>query len=95
MATQSTDLDATAIHRAVSDHSGGWDEGNAQRIGISLHERLAKRAVRRDHRGKEILDELTKTALLEKTRAEGGSDVPPDKRHCTITILDRQRRLRA
>ena len=85
----STDSESKAIHRAVSDYFGGWDEANVEQISRSLHAGLAKGAIRRDGTGKEFLHRLTKEQMLAKTKEGGGSDVPAERRHCTITILDR------
>jgi len=89
MDLQSTNSVDQAIHNTVSDYFGGWYEANVERISRSLHEGLAKRAIKRDEKGKAYLHKLTKEQMVEKTREGGGSDSLPDKRHWTITILDR------
>jgi len=89
MTTQVTGPDSAAIHQAASDYYGGWYEANVERIARSLHSDLAKRAIRKDEKGKDILYHLSKEQMLEKTKEGAGSDTPAGKRHLEITILDR------
>ncbi len=89
MNIQSRDLDIKAIHEAVEDYYGGWYEANPERISRSLHANLAKRAIKFDDTGKEYLLHLSKEVMVDATRQGEGSKTPLEKRHLTITILDR------
>jgi hypothetical protein len=88
MDTQSKDLEIEAIHNTVEDYYGGWYTANAERIERCLHANLAKRAIKSDETGTEYLRHLTKEMMVDATRRGGGTDLPADKRHWAITILD-------
>jgi hypothetical protein len=69
--------------------NGGWYEANVERISRSLHPVLAKRAIRKDEKGKDSIYHLSKERMLEKTKEGGGSATPISKQRYEITILDR------
>lgn len=95
MTMVNNDTDSKAIHQAASDYYGGWYEANVERISRSLHPDLAKRAIRRDEKGKDYLYHLSKEQMLEATQKGGGSETPANKRLCEITILDRYEEMAA
>ncbi len=89
MTTPNPDPDRAAIHQAALDYYGGWYEANVARIARSLHPELAKRAIKRDEKGRDYLYQLNRERMLDATRRGGGSEVPPAERRCDVTLLDR------
>lgn len=75
------------IALAVFDYIDGWYEADAARMERALHPELAKRIV---HTGGERarLDHMGAMALVQATRAGGGSSVPPSQRVKEVVILD-------
>jgi hypothetical protein len=88
MDIQTKEADINAIDEAVSDYYGGWYEANPERMRRCLHPNLAKRTIKLDEAGKEYLLTLTKEVMVDATSNGGGSAVPIEKHHWTITILD-------
>ena len=68
----------SAIKSAAMDYVEGWYQGDAERMAKSLHPDLVKRTVR----------ELSKTTLVEYTRAGGGKDTAKDKLFYEVDVLD-------
>lgn len=81
------DVEREALTRTVLDYAEGWYEGNAERMERSLHPDLAKRTVvTRDGRGR--LDHMGALALIQYTRAGGGSKTQKDKQLKDIVVFD-------
>lgn len=82
--------DEAAIKKPALNYIEGWYEGNAARMESALHPELAKRALIVDlSTGHSRLDSMSAMALVQRTRAGGGSKTPKDKQQKDITILDR------
>ena len=78
-----------AIRQAALDYLEGWYEGNVDRMDAALHPDLAKRIVYPHPKtGRSMLNEATKSAMLEYTRAGGGKDKAKEGTGNEITILD-------
>lgn len=95
MTTKITDPDIAAIYQAASDYYGGWYAADVERMDRCLHPGLAKRAVRKDEKGKDFLHHLSKEQMLEKTQEGGGSDIPAEKQRYEITLLNRYEEIAA
>jgi len=81
--------DSLAIKNASMEYVEGWYQADAERMARSLHPDLVKRAVRDLPKGgRPILGHLSKTTLVEYTRAGGGKDTPEEKLFYELTILD-------
>ncbi len=95
MTTQKIDTDTEAIIEAASDYYGGYYAADPERIARSLHPGLAKRAIRKNEQGQDFLYHLDKDRMVEITRQGGGTDIPAEKRHFEVTILDRYEEIAA
>ncbi len=83
------DEDTAAIRHAAFDYIEGWYAGDAARMARALHPELAKRMVYTDTRsGHSMLDQMGAMTLVDRTRAGGGKQTPPDKRREEFTLLD-------
>ncbi len=78
-----------AIKSAAMDYVEGWYQGDAERMAKSLHPDLVKRTVRElSKTGQPLLNHISKTTLVEYTRAGGGKDTPKDKLFYEVVVLD-------
>lgn len=78
-----------AIRRAALDYMQGWYEGDAERMLRSLHPELVKRAILHDPQtGAVRFSHLNQQQMVAKTQQGGGTDIPSDKRHYDVSILD-------
>ena len=69
-----TAADTAAIHATVVDYVDGWWTGDVDRMERSLHPDLVKRIVgTHPGTGRSLLNSVTKSAMVEYTRAGGGS----------------------
>lgn len=69
-----TAADTAAIHATVVDYVDGWWTGDVDRMERSLHPDLVKRiVVTHPGTGRSLLNSVTKSAMVEYTRAGGGS----------------------
>jgi hypothetical protein len=86
-ASAQTAADSAAIRQTALDYIEGWYEGNADRMARAVHGELAKRIVVRDpRRPHEFVAQMGATALIEGTRAGGGTKTEPKRKE--LTILD-------
>jgi hypothetical protein len=88
LAAQGSAEDSAAILRAALDYIDGYYEGNGERMERALHPELAKRIVRTNQNGRSTLGQMSAMSLVQGTRAEGGRDIPPERRQKDVTILD-------
>jgi len=77
-----------AIREAVLNYIGGWYEANPARMEKALDAELVKRYVEKSPTGKSILISIGARAMVDYTRAGGGSKTPKEKRQNEVTILD-------
>ena len=82
-----TAADSAAIRATALDYAEGWYTGSAERMGRSLHPRLAKRiSVQRN--GAWQLNEMTAEELSSAAGGGGGTRTPQDQRQADVQILD-------
>ena len=87
-ATAQTPADSAAIRATALDYIEGFYTGDAERMDRALHDDLKKRIVQRKPGEPEVLDEMTKTQLVEMTAGGGGTGMPEDRKVSDVTILD-------
>ncbi len=81
--------DLEAIRQTALDYVEGWYEGDAHRIGRSLHPSLVKRGLKQElPSGALYLNYLTREEMVAATTNDGGSRVPVGQRLYDIAILD-------
>jgi hypothetical protein len=81
--------DAAAIRTAALDYAEGWYEGNADRMGRAVHPELVKRIVVFDSvTGRDLIQNMGATALVNGTRRGFGRSTPTDLQEKEVRILD-------
>jgi hypothetical protein len=84
-----SEADRAALTKAALDYVEGWYEGSAERMARAVHPELAKRIVRTDQRtGKNLIQQMGASALVEGTRSGGGKNTPAEKQQKDVVILD-------
>lgn len=83
-----TKKDELAVKQAALDYIEGWYEANPERMERALHPDLVKRYVIKLPTGKEILESVSAQAMVEMTRAGGGSKTPKEKQQNEVVVLD-------
>jgi hypothetical protein len=83
-----TAADSAAIRAAVLDYVDGWWAGDVERMERSLHPDLMKRNVwTHEGTGRSMLNSSTKSAMVEFTRAGGGSAEIDQKGEVTVQLI--------
>jgi hypothetical protein len=78
-----------AVKAAVLNYIEGWYEGNVERMDKALHPELLKRAPRAfPPTGSMIISSLSKSNMVEYTKAGFGKKFPKDKLKLAVTVLD-------
>jgi hypothetical protein len=80
--------DSAAIRATALDYVEGWYEGNAERMGRSLHPELVKRIIARDSTGRAWVSNQGYGNLVANTARGGGRNTPPERRLKDVKILD-------
>lgn len=81
--------DSAAIRAAALDYAEGWYEGNADRMGRAVHPELVKRIVVFDSvTGRDLIQNMGATALVNGTRRGFGKGTPPERQLKDVRILD-------
>ncbi|MGH7566987.1 MAG: nuclear transport factor 2 family protein [Gemmatimonadota bacterium] len=81
--------DSAAIRATALDYIEGWYDGDAERMGRSLHPELVKRIVMiNPDTGEPFIDTMGAGKLIEGSRAAYGRQTPEDQRRTDVTILD-------
>lgn len=81
--------DSAAIRAAALDYIEGWFAGDAARMERAVHPELVKRIVVTDEvTGKDWVDGMGASKLVEGTRRGFGKEVPENARRREVTILD-------
>lgn len=84
-----TAADSTAIRSAALDYIEGWFAGDPDRMAGALHPELVKRIVVTDEAtGRDWIDGMGMSKLVEGTRRAFGTQVPSEKRRTDVIILD-------
>lgn len=83
------DQEATAIKKAVLNYIEGWYDGDIDRMNKALHTDLAKRNLAvLPQTGTSFIQSLTKSIMMEYTRAGFGKQTPIEKLHNEVEVLD-------
>lgn len=81
--------DSAAIRAAALDYAEGWFEGNAERMARAVSPELVKRIVVRDTvTGKDLIQGMGQSALVNGTRRGYGRSTPPARQEKEVRILD-------
>lgn len=81
--------DSAAIRAAALDYAEGWYEGNGERMARAVSPELVKRIVVRDTvTGRDLIQGMGASVLVNSTRRGFGKATPPDHQEKAVTILD-------
>lgn len=81
--------DSAAIRATALDYIEGWFAGDVERMERALHPELVKRILVTDQEtGRDWVDGMGMTKLVEGTRHGFGREIPEDARRTDVTILD-------
>lgn len=81
--------DSAGIRSAALDYAEGWFEGNADRMTRAVSPELVKRIVVRDTAsGKDMIQGMGSSVLVNSTRRGFGKGTPPDKQEKEVKIYD-------
>jgi hypothetical protein len=84
-----TAADSAGIRTAALDYAEGWFEGNADRMARAVSPELVKRIVVRDTvSGKDMIQGMGSTVLVNSTRRGFGKSTPADKQEKEVRIYD-------
>ncbi|MDX1642503.1 MAG: nuclear transport factor 2 family protein [Balneolaceae bacterium] len=88
-ATAQTAVDSTAVKNTALNYIEGWFEGDPDRMAKALHPELVKRiVVTDDSTGRDMIDGMGITKLVEGTRRGYGRHLPKSELLTDVTILD-------
>ncbi|HLF20436.1 MAG TPA: nuclear transport factor 2 family protein [Bacteroidota bacterium] len=81
--------DSAAIRKTALNYVEGWYEADSDRMESALHPELTKRIVLVDEKtGKNWLDVMGASKLVNGTRRGGGKTTPKDQQQKDVYILD-------
>ncbi len=81
--------DSAAIRATALDYIEGWFTGDPERMERALHPELVKRILATDREtGRDFVDGMGMTKLVEGTRHGFGHEIPEDVTRTDVTILD-------
>lgn len=84
-----TPADTAGIRSAALDYAEGWFEGNADRMARAVSPELVKRIVVRDTAsGRDMIQGMGSTVLVNSTRRGFGKSTPADKQEKEVRIYD-------
>lgn len=84
-----SNADSAAIRATALDYIEGWFAGDVARMERALHPELVKRILVTDREtGRDWVDGMGITKLVEGTRHGFGREIPEDTRRTEVTILD-------
>lgn len=84
-----TAADSAGIRTAALDYAEGWFEGNADRMARAVSPELVKRIVVRDTAsGRDMIQGMGSTVLINSTRRGFGRSTPADKQQKEVRIFD-------
>lgn len=87
--TAQSEEDSVAIRAAALDYIEGWFAGDTGRMARALHPELVKRiVVTDDETGRDFIDGMGASKLVEGTRRGYGTQVPAEDRSTEVSILD-------
>jgi len=77
------------IKKSVLNYLEGWYDGDIERMNKALHPELAKRYLATlPQTGTTFIQTLTKSQMMEYTRAGFGKQTPREKLHNEVEVLD-------
>lgn len=82
-----------AIKETALNYIEGWYEGNVARMNKALHPDLVKRYMQTLPTGKSVTTTITKTTMLEYTRAAFGTRSPHKDKPNTVDVLSVDRNI--
>lgn len=80
--------DSAAIIQAALDYIDGYYTGDSARMARAVHTDVAKRIIRPDSTGSDMVSHMTAEQLVEITARGGGSKTPEQDRQSDVVILD-------
>ena len=84
-----TAADSAGIRSAALDYAEGWFEGNADRMTRAVSPELVKRIVVRDTAsGKDMIQGMGSSVLINSTRRGFGKSTPADRQEKEVRIYD-------
>jgi hypothetical protein len=84
-----TAADSAGIRSAALDYAEGWFEGNPERMARAVSPELVKRIVVRDTvSGKEMIQTMGSSQLVNGTRRGFGRNTPKEKQEKEVQIYD-------
>jgi len=84
-----TPADSAGIRSAALDYAEGWFEGNADRMARAVSPELVKRIVVRDTAsGRDMIQGMGSSVLVNSTRRGFGKSTPADKQEKEVRIYD-------
>jgi len=84
-----TPADSAGIRAAALDYAEGWFEGNGDRMGRAVSPELVKRIVVRDTvSGKDMIQGMGSSVLIDNARRGFGKSTPADKQEKEVRIYD-------
>lgn len=87
-AVAQTAADTAAIHETVLDYVDGWWAGDVDRMERCLHPDLVKRIiVTHEGTGRSLMNSISKSDMVEYTRAGGGSAEIERKGEVEVTVV--------
>ena len=80
--------DSAGIRQTALDYIDGYYTGDADRMERAVHPELAKRIVRTNDQGRQMLSQMSAMTLVQITKNGGGKDIAPADRKDDVTIFD-------
>lgn len=80
--------DSAGIRQAALDYIDGYYTGDAERMERAVHPELAKRIVRTNDQGRQMLSQMSAMTLVQITKNGGGKDIAAADRKDDVTIFD-------
>jgi len=82
-------VQGSTVFQTALDYGQGWYEANAERMERALHPDLAKRGVQINPKtGRTVLNHLSKTMMVEYTRAGYGKSEEQTEQKNEVTIFE-------
>jgi len=88
-----TAVEKAAIKETALNYIEGWYEGNVERMNKALHPDLVKRYMQTLPTGKSVTTTISKTTMIEYTRAAFGTRSPNKDKPNTVDVLSLDRNI--
>ena len=83
-----TPEDSAAVIQTALDYIDGYYTADSTRMARAVHPDIAKRIVRPDSAGNDVVHQMTAEQLVEITARGSGSKTPQEDRQSDVVILD-------